>query len=293
MGVRGVLLLTYCVVISACGSVPVTPESPQELFEETSLVTLPAEFRDAKVTNVFSDDLTNDAAGRFYPDFVRAQRFEYDNELISGHLIEYGSPVDLRVQHDRVFGRESAYRLDNDAPLLRRYSARLSIAQDSRPFLYLIAGHFVLHVTVSPDPANTEVAKFLALLFAEEVIMLNPEIMAPPPYYVSLDLATTPIPQWGALVFTSDDLIVNIVLDYTLLDADQGQITFSLERDVPFTSQRKVANVSRGTGTVSFVDTLLFSPDIPDTGANVTAKFVLVPPYIDDVYLGPGAAEYG
>ncbi|MBT5828611.1 MAG: hypothetical protein HOH77_00340, partial [Candidatus Latescibacteria bacterium] len=260
---------------------------------ETAFVVLPTVFRDAMVSQVVTDDLQNTAVGRFYPDFVRAQRFEYDKSLITGHLVEYGSSIDVMVQHDKVFGPESEIRIDNDVPLLRRFNARLFVAQDGRPTLFLVGGTYVLHVTVTPDPNNREIAKFLALLFAEEVVKLNPEVMTLPPYFVSLNPIAPPVPEWGAVVPPGDDLIVLVVLNYTLLDADTGRVTFTLERDVPFLRQEKDVVVTRGLGTVSFVDTLKFSADIPDTGANVTAKFLLTPPCIDNALFGSGAAEFG
>lgn len=289
--IRNTILLVCCLV--ACGRVPVEPESSQESVPETAFVELPAVFRDAMVSKVVADDLQNTAVGRFYPDFVRAQRFEYDNSLITGHLVAYDSSIDVMVQHDKIFGAESEVRVDNDVPLLRRFNARLFVAQDGRPTLFLVGGVYVLHVTVKPDPNNRDVAKFLALLFAEEVVKLNPGVMTLPPYFVSLNPAAPPVPEWGAVVPSGEDLIVYVVLNYALLDADTGRVTFSLERDVPFLRQVKDIAVTRGLGTVSFVDTLKFSADIPDTGANVSAKFILTPPYIDNSRFGSGAAEFG
>jgi hypothetical protein len=293
MDVRCFLMVIIFTVITSCGKVPLEPELSQERVEEAPFVMLPTVFRDAMVSEVFSDNLENTAPGHFYPDFVRAQRFEYDESLISGHLIDYGLPVDVLAQHSKIFGTESEIRTDNIAPLLRRFNVRLFIAQDGRPTLYLIAGPYVLHVTVMPDPNNREIATFLALLFAEEVINLNREVLTPPSYFVSLNLVGPPVPEWGAQVPAGDDLIVFVVLDYVLLDAAEGQITFELERDAPFVRQKKVVNVARGTGTVAFVGTLRFTPNIPDTGANVIARFVLSPPYIDENIVSSGAAEYG
>lgn len=293
MHIRYVFVLPFVVLITACGQVPTDPESFQDPIPETPLFMLPPLFRGAGVQEVVADNLARVPAGQFYPDFVRAQRFEYDKGLVSGHMIDYGSSVEVMLRHHAVFGQESPVRVDNDVPLLRRFNARLSIAQDGRPTLYLIAGQYVLHVTVAPDPANREIAKFLALLFAEEVILSNTEKLRPPPYFVHLALATPPVPQWGAVVPSGEDLVVLVVLDYTLLDADEGLVTLELTRDMPFFQQTKVVPVTRGMGTVTFVDTLHASPDIPDGGTDVTATFVLTPPYIDEHILGSAAAEYG
>ena len=290
---RCFLGVIFIVFVVACKQVPTVSDVPQDAVSEASFLLLPAQFRNAGIEAVVADDLRNASAGQFYPNFVRAQRFAYENGLVSGHLIDYGSATGVMQQHYMVFGGESPIRLDNDAPLLRRYNARLSVAQDGQPTLYLIAGPYVLHVTVTPDPANRETAKFLALLFAEEVIALNAEVMIPPSYQVNLALAAPPVPQWGAVSQAGEDLIVFVALDYTLRHADQGQITFVLERDVPFVHQQKVVDVMRGTGAVVFADTLRFSSDVPDTGANVTVKIILTPPYVDDALFSVGAAEIG
>jgi len=84
-----------------------------------------------------------------------------------------------------------------------------------------------------------------------------------------------------------------VALDYTLLHADNGQITFELVRDAPFETHKKVIDVTRGMGTVAFVDTLRYSSAVPDSGANITATFTLNPPYIDDVRFGTAAFEAG
>ncbi|MDA0712101.1 MAG: hypothetical protein O3B73_18030 [bacterium] len=291
--VRYFRVILVCVGIVGCGKIPAQPQGPKDAVSEPSILSLPPVFRSAAVSEVTLEDLTDSVQGRLYPDWVRAQRFQYQNQLISGYVIDYGSPVALLLQHDRAFGPESAIRLDNDAPLLRRFNARFSVEVDGRPSLYLIGGRYAVYVTVTPDPDHPEVARYLALLFAEQVVALNPETLVPPTYAVGLSLAAPPVPQWGAVSLSGDDLVVYIELDYALHHVNKGQITLTLQRDVPFARREKVVEVSQGTGRVAFVDTLAYVPDIPDTGAVVLARFTLSPPFIDNLFFSPFAAEYG
>ncbi len=285
MTVRYMAMLFFGCMIMACGDGPTQNALPQEPVLETPLVVLPAEFRAAKIYEVVTDSLVGVPSGRFYPDFVKAQRFSYDNQFISGHIIDYGSPIEVMIQHDKALGSESDIRIGTDSSLMDQFNPRLSIDQSGQPTLYFIAGQYAIHVTIRPDLDNPETARFFVVQFAEDVIELNHEVMTPPPYFVQLGFAAPPEPQFNSEVSKGNDLIMNIVLNYSLLDADDGQITYTLERDVPFLSRTKVVNVVRGLGTVSFADTLQYSSDIPDSGATVTVQFVLTPPYIDDTFL--------
>lgn len=275
-------LTIFCFVVAACSSGPTQPDVPADPVIEAGIITMPSSFRSANIYEVVADSLEGVAMGRFYPNFVRAQRFSYDNQFITGHVVEYASAADVMRQHEASLGAESALRLNADSPLLAQFNPRFSIDATGRPTLYFIAGPYAIHITVTPNPDSPETARFFALLFAEDMLVLNAGVMTRPPYFVQLGFTEPPVPSWGTVVPRGDDLIVDLSLDYALLDADQGQVSFVIERGEPFLRQEQVVDVVRGMGAVSFSDTLRFSSDIPDTGTNVTVKVVLTPPYLSE-----------